>query len=229
MGDASITELKGPPGLDGYPGFPGLIGHPGPVGPAGPLGHPGRVGEQGMKGEHGPPGPSNGGVTFVRWCRTTCPNTTGTVLVYRGRMAGSLWSSSGRGATCDYKCITEDLRNFDSDPINTTEAAYIHGAENNNVSSSSHVLYENNVPCTVCYVATRVALLMIPGKYTSLENWTREYYGWLMTERSHPGHKGRITIEYVDIDAEGVTDGGTNKNAITWRFIVELHPVLRKR
>ena len=80
--------------------------------------------------------------------RTTCPNTTGTEQVYRGRAAGSLWSSSGGGA--NYQCITED---FDSDPINTTEAAYIHGAENemhNNVSSSSHVLYENDVPCTVC-------------------------------------------------------------------------------
>ena len=72
------------------------------------------------------------------------------------------------------------------------------------------------------YVATRVALLMIPGKYTCPQNWTREYYGWLMTERSHPGRKGRTTIECVDIDAEGVTDGGTNTNAVSF-YHVEIH------
>ena len=32
-------------------------------------------------GEQGPPGPSSGGVTYVRWGRTTCPNTARTELV----------------------------------------------------------------------------------------------------------------------------------------------------
>ena len=54
--------------------------------------------------------------------------------------------------------------------------------------------YEHDVPCVVCYVATRVALLIIPGKYTCPPNWIREYYGWLMAE--YHGHH-RFTFECV--------------------------------
>ena len=203
----------GPPGLDGYPGFPGLIGPPGPVGPAGSLGHPGRVGEQGMKGEHGPPGPSSGGVTYVRWGRTTCPNTTGTEVVYRGRMAGSLWSGSGGGA--NYQCITEEQDNLDFRPSRAAHKVYDEcEMGSNNMSSLRPALYDHNIPCSVCYIATRETALMIPGKYTCPQNWTREYYGWLMTERSLPVHIGRTTFECVDIDSEGVTDGEANMNGV---------------
>ena len=140
--------------------------------------------------------------------------------MYRGRAAGSMWSSSGGGA--NYQCITEELEEFELGSSNTTVAAYIYGAEkemHDNVSSSSHMLHDNDVPCTVCYVATRDTVLMIPGKYTCPQNWTREYYGWLMTERSHPGHKGRTTFECVDVDAEGVTDGGTNTNVVSFYHV----------
>ena len=51
-----------------------------------------------MKGEQGPCGPMTGGVTFVRWGRTTCPNVEGTELVYKGRVAGSHYRTSGGGS-----------------------------------------------------------------------------------------------------------------------------------
>ena len=34
----------------------------------------GEKGETGAAGPQGPPGPRSGGVTYVRWGRTTCPN-----------------------------------------------------------------------------------------------------------------------------------------------------------
>ena len=80
-----------------------------------------------MKGDIGPPGPRSGGVAYVRWGRTTCPNTTGTELVYTGRAAGSLWSSSGGGS--NYQCITEEPENFDFGPGNADSAAYMYGVE----------------------------------------------------------------------------------------------------
>ena len=64
----------------------------------------------------------------------------------------------------------------------------------------------HNVPCAVCYVATRETALMIPGRYTCLPNWTREYYGYIMTEGSGGSHR-RSTFECVDIEAE-TTSGG---------------------
>ena len=89
--------------------------------------------------------------------------------MYRGRAAGSLWSSSGGGA--NYQCITEEPENFDFGSGNSANPAYMYGAEyemNNSVPTSSQALNEQDVPCVVCYVTTHVAVLMIPGKYTFL-------------------------------------------------------------
>ena len=79
-----IEILRGRDGRDGRDGVPGPRGLPG---------RDGKTGEKGMTGHAGPPGhpsPKIGGVTYVRWGRSTCPNITGTELVYRGRAAGSL-------------------------------------------------------------------------------------------------------------------------------------------
>ena len=195
--------------LRGRDGRDGRDGQPGPRGPAGRDGVNGEKGETGATGPQGPPGPRSGGVTYVRWGRTTCPNTTGTELVYTGRAAGSLFSHSGGGS--NYQCIVEDPENFDFGP-GTVDASYMYGSEYEmygNIPSSNLPLHENDVPCSVCYVASRVTVLMIPGKYTCPQNWTREYYGYLMAE--HRSHH-RSTFECVDVDPEVITGGHANLN-----------------
>ena len=163
----------------------------------------------GDTGLQGPPGPTTGGVTYVRWGRTTCPDADGAELVYTGRAAGSLHTHTGGGA--NYQCVTEEPENFDFGP-GTVDASYIYGAEYEmfgNIPSENFVLHNHDVPCAVCYVATRVALLTIPGKYTCPQNWTREYYGWLMAARySHH----RSTFECVDASSETVVGGHDNRN-----------------
>ena len=42
---------------------------------------------------------------------------------------------------------------------------------------------------------------MIPGRYTCPPSWTREYYGYLMSEDVE--HK-RVSYECMDINAEGI-------------------------
>ena len=79
-------ELPGRDGQDGEPGSQGVAGRDGKTGP------------QGMKGDTGSqglPGPCSGGVTYVRWGRTTCPDTEGTEVVYTGRAAGSYFIHTG--------------------------------------------------------------------------------------------------------------------------------------
>ena len=68
-------------------------------------------GMAGKKGKQGPPGPKCGGVTYVGWGRTTCPDTEGTDLAYRGRAAGSFYNNRGGGA--NYQCVTEEPENFE--------------------------------------------------------------------------------------------------------------------
>ena len=59
--------------------------------------------DTGAKGE---PGPSTGGVTYIRWGRTTCPDTPGTEPVYSGRAAGT--SHTAQGGTSDYLCLPDN-------------------------------------------------------------------------------------------------------------------------
>ncbi|CAI8014204.1 hypothetical protein GBAR_LOCUS8916 [Geodia barretti] len=56
-----------------------------------------RLGERPME-------PWGGGGTYIRWGRTSCPETPGTELVYQGRAAGSFYDHRGGGA--NYLCVT---------------------------------------------------------------------------------------------------------------------------
>ena len=96
-----IDILRGRDGRDGRDGEPGPRGSQGRDGKVGPQGEKGDMGEQGL------PGPSSGGVTYVRWGRTTCPNTTGTEVVYSGRAAGSYYNQ--KGGTNDYFAYQRSL------------------------------------------------------------------------------------------------------------------------
>ena len=82
----------------------------------------------------------------------------------------------------------------------------IYGVEYDNMFyyRTARLLDAHNVPCAVCYVATRVALLMIPGKYTCPPSWTREYYGWLMGARNS---QHRSTYECVDASPQIIPGG----------------------
>ena len=86
-----IEVLRGRDGRDGRDGVPG------------PHGPQGQRGEQGVAG---PPGPRNGGVVYTRWGKTSCPNITGTELVYAGRAGGSWFRHTGGGA--NYLCMPND-------------------------------------------------------------------------------------------------------------------------
>ena len=149
-----------------------------------------------MKGQQGPPGPQSRGVTYVSWGRTTCPDTEGTEVVYTGRAAGSHFSHSGGGS--NYLCVTGEPENLDFN-LTSVLTSYLYGARY--VLPGNLPLHNHNVPCTVCYVSTRETVLMIPGKYTCPENWTREYYGYLMAERYN--HQ-RSTFECMDVTPETV-------------------------
>ena len=198
-----VELLQGRDGRDGRDGEPGPRGIAGRDGKAGPTGAQGRPGSQGL------PGPRSGGVTYVRWGRTTCPNTEGTEVVYTGRAAGSHYTHKGGGG--NYQCVTEEPENFDFGP-GTADHSLIYGAEYEiagNVPASNLPLHDHNVPCVVCFVATREAVLMVPGRFSCPQNWTREYYGYLMAER-HNHH--RSTFECMDVAPETVLGGHDNHN-----------------
>ena len=222
-GNDGRNGAQGSPGRPGVPGVDGANGFPGPVGPTGQHGQKGDPGPPGPPGQviiNGspqpptprppePPGPPtrSAGAVYVRWGRTTCPNITGTELVYTGRAAGSHYTNSGGGS--NFQCLVEDPENFDFGR-RSAQASYIYGAEYEivgNVPLSHLPLHNRNVPCTVCYVSSRATVLMVPGKYHCPPRWTREYFGYLMSERHN---HYRSTFECVDMAPEGEEDCNEN-------------------
>ena len=82
--DANTVDGATPPYVEILRGRDGRDGRDGEPGPRG-LGKNGGRGEKGDTGAQGSPGPRSGGVTYIRWGRTTCPDTEGTELVYASK------------------------------------------------------------------------------------------------------------------------------------------------
>ena len=191
----------GSPGTDGDRGLPGSPGMDGDRGPPGPRGSQGPPGSPGQRGLTGPPGrtTSTGGAVYVRWGRTTCPNTPGTELVYAGRAGGSKHSDSGGGA--NKLCLPDDPQ-YLSYQSGHQVTGYLYGAEYESIDRQPfRSVNQHNVPCAVCSVS-RGRLLMIPARTSCPSSWTREYYGYLMAERF--SHVSRSTYECVDSSPESV-------------------------
>ena len=72
-----------------------------------------------------------------------------------------------------------------------SELTYNYGAEYQTHTDSNsylHGCYDHDVPCAVCHVSNRTAVYMVPANYTCPTGWTREYYGYLMSERTFSTH-----------------------------------------
>ena len=147
-------------------------------------------------------------MTYVRWGRTTCPSTPGTGLVYKGRAAGSDRQHSGGGAS--KLCLPDNPNYLRYDTGSGTQGGLLYGVEyeawpNQPLGSVD----DHNVPCAVCYTSTRGTVLVIPAKTSCPSAWTREYYGYLMTEY-YTHHRG--SFDCVDKDPESVPGSAGNVN-----------------
>ena len=150
--------------------------------------------------------PTAGGVVYTRWGRTTCPSTSGTQLLYAGRAAGSFYNEQGGGA--NYLCLPEQPQYSNYTAGTQIGRAYLYGAEYQTgggvgFDGPLSAINDHNVPCAVCYTSTRETVVMIPARLTCPSSWTREYYGYLMAERSHPSHY-RAMFECVDHSPQSV-------------------------
>jgi len=165
--ETALTTSCGRDGRDGRDGLPGVQG------PAGEKGEPGPTGAQ------GPPGPRSGGATYIRWGRTTCPDTEGTELVYAGRAAGT--GHNTQGGTSDYLCLPDEPQYLNYAP-GVQNFSPLQGAEYQvGQNQPLRALHDHNVPCAVCHSSTRESVLMIPARLSCPNTWTLEYSGYIMS------------------------------------------------
>ena len=148
-------------------------------------------------------GSRSGETLYTRWGKSMCPQVGGTELVYSGIAGGTFYNQRGGGA--NYLCMPKvpEYSHILRYRNGTQGHAYVYGSEYQDPIQGSH---DNNVPCAVCRVSTRSTVLMIPAKATCPSSWTREYYGYIMTEWR--GHNGRTMLECVDTDQESLPGGG---------------------
>ena len=88
----------------------------------------------------------------------------------------------------------------------------IHTDSNNHV----HGHHDTDVPCAVCHVSNRTAVYMVPAKYTCPSGWTREYYGYLMSE--HFKHS-RSQYTCTDTTFKSVIGSSANKEGLLFYIL----------
>ena len=203
-GKDGVRGDKGEPGTTGLVGEKGDTGTTGLVGEKGDPGTTGLVGEKGDPGVAGPPGPRSGGAVYTRWGKTSCPNVTGTELVYAGRAGGTHYSHKGGAA--NYLCMPGDPDYLRYQP-GVQGFGRVYGAEYEPVNGPLSAVYQHNVPCAVCYASMRVAVTMIPAKTRCPSTWTLEYSGYLMT-----AHYNDHTSMYECVDKSPDSVPGTTSN-----------------
>ncbi len=160
------TGVPGTPGTNGRDGRDGEPGSEGPQGPPGPS------------GPTGAPGLNGGGLTYVRWGRTTCPTVPGTELVYDGLTAGS-WHDHTRGGA-NYICAVKDAKYHSEATTANRGYSHLYGAEYQIAGDQALGGLENqNIPCAVCEVSTRSKHLMVPGTYVPVSHRVDTGVQWL--------------------------------------------------
>ena len=162
---------RGRDGQDGKEGPRGPRGRNGQDGLPGPKGMTGPPGQKGDTGVAGPKGERAGGVVYVRWGQSSCPD--GVQLLYAGRAGGS--SYNDRGGSGYPQCLPLDPT-FNKTISGAQRSDYIYEAEYENTDPLVPNSDDTDVPCAICYVPTRKALYMIPAKFHCPKDWTREYF-----------------------------------------------------
>ena len=117
--------------------------------------------------------------------------------------AGSHYHQKGGGA--EYLCLPgqPEFLQVTAGHQSVRNKLYGAGYHTNDNSPAFGNMFNHNAPCAACSTSARGQKIMIPGKVNCTSSWTREYYGYLMTERTHQDHL-RSSYVCVDVNAEAV-------------------------
>lgn len=146
-----------------------------------------------------------GGVQYIRWGRSSCPNNT--ELLYSGVAAGSNQVQQGGGS--DHLCLHPEPEYLLFLTGNQDDRSGITGTEYQSPPELLGNVNNRNMPCAACYATDRVAKIMIPGRITCMPTWTKEYHGYLMTDR-HDFF--RSSFACVDMNPEALPNSAADNN-----------------
>ena len=156
-------------------------------------------------------------MSYIRWGRTTCPNTQETEQVYQGFAAGSAFYESG---STDYHCLHAQPQFLRTTAGLQTYRGRLYGTEYDSVDTPPDLANQvrHEAPCSVCYSRTRSTKITIPGRISCPSSWTREYYGYLMGN-THQSDRGSRSPACVDVNAESVPGSSSDNTKSIFAFI----------
>ena len=159
------------------------------------------------------------GIVYTRWGRTVCPGN-GSHVVYSGYAAGGHYTHAG--ASPNILCLPRDPVWGKYDDSLNSVGGYIYGVEyeqdnGRDQSIFGKSLHQQDAPCVVCEVKQRTRQLMISGRTTCYDGWTREYWGYLMT--GHYKHTAQEDYHCIDEDPESLPGGHVNHNGYLLYFV----------
>ena len=167
-----------------------------------------------MEGNNSDNGERNGGGTvYVRWGHDQCPSTA--QLVYSGRAGGPYFTHGGGGS--NPQCLPLDPNFLTPISKHKLWRGLIYGAEYETITDSNN--YNADIPCAVCHVSNRTAVYMVPAKYTCPTEWTREYYGYLMTS-FHGSDRHRTQYTCMDNTFKPVPGSSANTEGLLFYFVL---------
>ena len=102
---------------------------------------------------------------------------------------------------------------------------HVHGAEYEYSAGPNSNTLHHSVPCAVCYASARSSILMIPAKIQCPSTWTREYYGYLSSERANepsqvPSGHYRSSFNCVDVNPEVIENSSGNRDGALFYYVL---------
>ena len=121
-------------------------------------------------------------------------------MIYNGTMAGPL--HSGQGAGANHLCTPQEREYSSTLTYRPGVQGHVHiwGTQYSHTNAPA----QHTIPCAVCYVSARPTVLMIPAKASCPPTWTREYYGYLMSEATAFGNRHRSMYQCMDKDQQSL-------------------------
>ncbi|XP_002737843.1 uncharacterized protein LOC100375038 [Saccoglossus kowalevskii] len=216
--NGKVSILQGPPGPQGLPGDNGIPGIPGfPC-----IGSAESNNDNDNDNDDGPGSDDRTstnvigttGSVYVRWGRSTCEDTA--ELVYEGVMGVARHIHKGSGS--NYQCLP--LNPIHDDVVSGTGGyrALMYGSEYQmNTFSPLSAVHDHDAVCAVCRVRSRGTVLMVPARNECPSTeWTREYYGYLMSD-----YYDQTNTEFICVDRnpEGRDGSSANLNGALLYFV----------
>ena len=135
--------------------------------------------------------------------------------MYVGRTGGTAWNIKGGAA--DKICLPEYPEYAaETSGISIVHYSVVQGGEYKLFSVLNANITEHNAPCAVCYVPTRTTTIMVPAKTSCPSSWTREYYGYLMTERENHHRSSYNCIDNSPDITTGPGDSASTNGALIY-------------